>query len=166
MLCLPLQRLVVPRSHPCTCGVLFRVLDFIVLIIFIVEIVVKLIAEGNQPLDFFRDAWNVFDFLIVAVGLMPFGGNAVTALRLVRLLRVLKLVRALPKLRILVMGLLKSMSSIAYIGLLLGLLFYLYAVHLRGVVCCLLAGCCVGGPDSRQTLVQIRCTRRLCVWHQ
>lgn len=40
----------------------------------------------------------------------------------------LKLVRALPKLQILVMGLLKSMSSIGYIGLLLGLLFYLYGV--------------------------------------
>lgn len=41
-------------------------------------------------------------------------------------------VRALPKLRILVMGLLKSLSSIAYIGLLLGLLFYLYVAPLAG----------------------------------
>ena len=75
-----------------------------------------------------QNGWNVFDFVIITVGLLPFGGQAVTVLRLVRLLRVLKLVRALPKLRILVMGLLKSLSSIAYIGLLLLLLFYLYAV--------------------------------------
>lgn len=80
-------------SAHCASSYLCRVLDSIVLVIFIVEIVVKLVAEGNQPLDFFRDAWNVFDFLIVVVGLMPFGGGAVTALRLVRLLRVLKLVR-------------------------------------------------------------------------
>jgi len=98
-----------------------------VLIIFILEIVIKLIAAGRKPFDFFKDSWNVFDFLIVAVGLLPIGGgSAVTALRLIRLLRVLKLVRALPKLRLLVMGLLQSMSSIAYIGLLLGMLFYLY----------------------------------------
>lgn len=103
-------------------------LDELVMAIFIIEIVVKMAAEGHKPLLFFKDAWNVFDFFIVVVGLMPFGGGAVTALRLVRLLRVLKLVRALPKLRILVMGLLRSLSSIAYIGLLLGLLFYLYAV--------------------------------------
>lgn len=89
---------------------------------------VKFIAEGWHPWWFFKDNWNVFDFIVVAVGLMPFGGNAVTVLRLIRLLRVLKLVRALPKLRILVMGLLKSLSSIAYIGLLLFMLFYLYAV--------------------------------------
>uniref|UniRef100_A0A7S1CLA3 Ion transport domain-containing protein n=1 Tax=Bicosoecida sp. CB-2014 TaxID=1486930 RepID=A0A7S1CLA3_9STRA len=104
-------------------------LDDIVLGIFVMELVVKFIAEGKRPHWFFKDAWNVFDFLVVLASFLPIGGgNAVTALRLVRLLRVLKLVRALPKLRILVMGLLKSMSSIAYIGLLLGLLFYLYAV--------------------------------------
>lgn len=104
-------------------------LDSVVLGIFIIELAVKFIAEGKRPQMFFTDAWNVFDFIVVVVGVMPIGGGgAVTALRLVRLLRVLKLVRALPKLRILVMGLLKSMSSIAYIGLLLVLLFYLYAV--------------------------------------
>ena len=64
--------------------------------IFILEIVVKLVAEGNRPFQFFTDAWNVFDFLIVVVGLLPFGGSAVTALRLVRLLRVLKLVSSVP----------------------------------------------------------------------
>lgn len=100
-------------------------IDAVILWIFIFELVVKFLAEGRRPHYFFKDAWNIFDFLIVLVGVMPFGGNAVTALRLVRLLRVLKLVRALPRLRILVMGLLKSMSSIAYIGLLLMLLFYL-----------------------------------------
>ena len=47
-------------------------------------------------------------------------------------------VRALPKLRILVMGLLKSLSSIAYIGLLLLLLFYLYAVLGNHRLCCVL----------------------------
>lgn len=103
-------------------------LDLVVVVIFIGEVVVKVAAEGATPLQYFRNAWNVFDFTIVVVGLLPFEGGAVKALRLVRLLRVLKLVRALPKLRILVMGLFLSMSSIAYIGLLLMLLFYLFAV--------------------------------------
>ena len=76
-------------------SVLHRVMDLIILYIFILEIVIKMVAEGNHPVQFFADGWNVFDFLIVAVGLMPFGGNAITALRLVRLLRVLKLVRSL-----------------------------------------------------------------------
>lgn len=104
-------------------------LDDIVLWIFVIELMVKLVAEGRRPWRLFRDAWNCFDTLIVLLGFMPFtGGQAVTVLRLVRLLRVLKLVRALPKLRVLVIGLLKSLSSIVYIGMLLLLLFYLYAV--------------------------------------
>jgi voltage-gated sodium channel len=104
-------------------------LDVFVLWIFVLEIVVKMIAEGKSPWRYFRDAWNVFDFSIVAVGFMPIGGGgAVTALRLLRLLRVLKLVKALPKLQILVIGLIKSMSSIGYVGALLILVFYLFAV--------------------------------------
>lgn len=103
--------------------------DDAVLWIFVGELVVKFAGEGRFPWRFFNSLWNVFDFVIVVVGFVPFsGGQAVMALRLVRLLRVLKLVRALPKLRVLVIGLLKSLSSIVYIGALLLLLFYLYAV--------------------------------------
>src|SRR5690606_36554985 len=81
---------------------LFRVLDAIVLTIFVLEIVVKMGAEGSPPLDYFRDPWNVFDFTIVAVCFLPFGGNSAAVLRLARLLRVLRLVTALPRLHVLV----------------------------------------------------------------
>ena len=83
----------------------------------------------------------MFDFTIVMTSFASFGGDAVIALRLVRLMRVLKLVRALPKLRVLAMALWYSMSSIVYIGLLLGLLFFFYAIigvsffgDVRGIV--------------------------------
>ena len=49
----------------------------------------------DDILAFLHSKWNVFDVLVVIMGYLPFGGNAVTVLRLVRLLRVLKLVRAL-----------------------------------------------------------------------
>ncbi|MED5372739.1 MAG: ion transporter [Myxococcota bacterium] len=100
----------------------------IILGIFIIEIVVKMGAEGSKPWRYFLDPWNVFDFLIVALCLLPFGGSFVTVLRLLRVLRVLKLVTALPKLQILVGALLKSIPSMVYVSMLLGLLFYLYAV--------------------------------------
>ena len=104
------------------------ILNKVILGIFIIEIVVKMGAEGSQPWNYFKDAWNVFDFVIVAAAFLPFDGNAVTVLRLLRLLRVLKLVRALPKLQILVGALLKSIPSMAYVSILLLLLFYIYAV--------------------------------------
>ena len=109
-------------------GALLHALDAIVLWIFVAEIAVKMIAAWPRPWRFFLDAWNVFDFLIVAAAFLPFAGSATTVLRLVRLLRVLRLVRALPKLQLLVGALLKSVPSMAYVSLLLGLLFYVYAV--------------------------------------
>ncbi|MDG1915917.1 MAG: ion transporter [Crocinitomix sp.] len=105
-----------------------EVLNLIVLIIFIIEIVVKIIAEGNKPWRYFLDAWNIFDFIIVAAAFLPFGGSSVAILRLLRLLRVLKLIKALPKLQMLVGALLKSIPSMGYVSILLLLLFYIYAV--------------------------------------
>ncbi len=110
-------------------------LDKLILAIFVLEVVVKIGAEGSTPWRYFTDPWNVFDFFIVAVALLPFQAEGVAVLRLARLLRVLKLVRALPRLQVLVTALLKSIPSMGYVSLLLGLLFYLYGVagtHLFG----------------------------------
>ena len=107
---------------------ILMVLDQVVLWIFVLEVVVKMGAEGSKPWRYFLDPWNVFDFIIVAAAFMPFGGSSVAVLRLARLLRVLKLVRALPRLQLLVSALLRSIPSMGYVSILLFLLFYVYAV--------------------------------------
>ena len=105
-----------------------HVINEVILWIFVAEVVVKMGAEGARPWRYFLDPWNIFDFLIVAVCFMPVDASYVAVLRLARLLRVLKLVRAIPKLQILVSALLKSIPSMGYVALLLGLLFYVYSV--------------------------------------
>jgi voltage-gated sodium channel len=107
---------------------ILELLNTIVLIVFIIEILVKIIAEGKKPWLYFTDAWNIFDFIIVAAAFLPFGGSSIAILRLLRLLRVLKLIKALPKLQMLVGALLKSIPSMGYVSILLLLLFYIYAV--------------------------------------
>lgn len=109
-------------------GGVLHVLDQLVLWIFIIEIAVKMVGLWPRPHHFFKDSWNVFDFVIVAGAFMPFAGQYATVLRLLRLLRVLRLVRALPKLQLLVGALLKSIPSMAYVSVLLAMLFYIYAV--------------------------------------
>jgi len=104
-----------------------NLLDSIILWIFVVEIVIKVGAEGNKPWRYFLDPWNIFDFVIVAVCFLPFDTEYAAVLRLLRLLRVLKLVRALPRLQILVGALLKSIPSMVYVSILLMLLFYVYS---------------------------------------
>ena len=105
---------------------LWKVLDTLILAIFTIEIIIKMIALSPNPLRFFKDGWNVFDFIIVAVCFLPFGGGYAAVLRLFRLLRVLRLVTVVPKLQILVGAILRSLPSMFYVTL--ALLFYIYAV--------------------------------------
>ena len=75
-----------------------------------------MISEGNKPWNYFKDGWNVFDFLIVAVCFIPTNGidtSFIAVLRLARILRVFKLVTALPKLQIIIGALLKSIPSMS-----------------------------------------------------
>ncbi len=109
-------------------GTFLHILNDLILWIFVVEVIIKVGAEGRRPWRYFLDPWNVFDFIIVAVCFMPVNAQYVAVLRLARLLRVLKLVRALPKLQVLVSALLKSIPSMGYVALLLGMLFYVYSV--------------------------------------
>jgi voltage-gated sodium channel len=116
-------------------GSVLRVLDRLVLGIFIVECLLKIAACGPRPWNYFRDGWNVFDFVIVVLCLLPMNSHFAVVLRLGRTLRLLRLVSALPKLQLLVGALIKSFSSMGYVGILLGLMFYIYAiagVHLFG----------------------------------
>lgn len=109
-------------------GALFERLDQIILALFTIELLVRLGAYATRPLDFFRDPWNVSDFVVVAIFFTPFVGAEAAVLRLARILRALRLVTALPGLQLLVLALIHTLPSIGYIGLLLSLLMYVYGV--------------------------------------
>jgi voltage-gated sodium channel len=116
-------------------GGLLRTLDAIVLGIFIIEAILKITAHSPRPWNYFRDGWNVFDFIVIVLCLLPMDSQFAVVLRLGRTLRLLRLVSALPKLQLLVGALIKSFSSMGYVSLLLGIMFYIYAitgVHLFG----------------------------------
>ena len=109
--------------------------DKLILAVFITEALLKMAAHGRRPWRYFADGWNVFDFLIIVICLLPVGGPFASVLRLARALRLFRLVSALPKLQLLVGALLKSLSAMGYVSLLLALLFYIYAIagiHLFG----------------------------------
>lgn len=74
-------------------------IDFVILLIFTFECVLKIACEGTKPWLFCRDMWNVFDVLIVIACYLPAGGN-VAVLRLLRLARLLKLLHAIEDLQV------------------------------------------------------------------
>ena len=102
-------------------------LDMFITGFFLVEIIIRLIAEPRF-FDFFKKGWNVFDFIIVTVSLIPIEGNdSVLLARLLRIFRVLRLVSVIPELRILISALLKALPRMGYIMLLMFIIFYIYA---------------------------------------
>jgi voltage-gated sodium channel len=108
---------------------LLHTVDRIILFIFAIEITLKIVAQGKRPWDFFKDPWNVFDFIIVGVCFIPgIDTHYVAVLRLVRVLRVFRVISIFPRLQILVNALLKSIPSMGYVIVLLALIFYIYAV--------------------------------------
>ena len=108
-------------------GRILHILDSIILWLFVFEIAIKMISLENKFLDFFKDGWNTFDFIIVGACFLPFTGQSVIVLRLLRVLRVVRLVGTVPELKLIVNTLLKCIPSICYIGALLSILFYIYA---------------------------------------
>ncbi len=104
-------------------------LDHIILGVFIIEIAIKLFA---YRLRFFTNAWNVFDFTVVGIALIPASGP-LAVLRALRVLRVLRLISMVPKMRFIVEALLHAVPGIASIGGLMLLLFYVFAVMATGL---------------------------------
>ena len=109
-------------------GAWFKGANQLFLGIFVVEAVVKLIAQWPKPLRYFKDGWNVFDFAIIVVSLLPSTGELATLARLARLLRVLRLVSAMPELRLIVTTLVRSIPSMFNVVCLMSVIFYIYAV--------------------------------------
>ncbi|MGF1632818.1 MAG: ion transporter [Phycisphaerae bacterium] len=109
-------------------GTLLYTLDRMIVTAFAIEAILKMAKHGRHWYRYFREPWNVFDFVIVVVCLLPSTGTFAAVLRLARVLRTLRMVTAVPRLQLLVGSLLKSIPSMGYIGLLLSMLFYIYAV--------------------------------------
>lgn len=107
-----------------TAGSLLTTLDTIFLTIFVLEILLKLIAQG---LGFFRRPWNLFDFAVVGVSLAPDSG-ALSVLRALRILRVLRVISMAPRLRRVVEGFVSALPGMASVFLLMGIIFYIGAV--------------------------------------
>jgi voltage-gated sodium channel len=105
-------------------GTLLITIDRICLGIFVVELILRLYALG---LRFFRSGWNLFDFTIVTVSLLPATGGF-SVLRALRILRVLRVVSAVPSLRRVVDGLGRALPGMGSVFLLILLIYYIAAV--------------------------------------
>lgn len=105
----------------------FHLFNHIILGIFILEAIIKILAEAPHFGRYFRHGWNVFDFTIIVLSFLPTGQFATLA-RLVRVLRITRLISAVPELRLIIATLLRSLPGMGHIVMLLAVLFYIYGV--------------------------------------
>jgi voltage-gated sodium channel len=90
----------------------------------VIEIALKLVALGGR---FFRSGWNLFDFVIVGIALVP-AAQGLSVLRALRILRVLRILSVVPSLRRVVEGLMTALPGMGSVFLLMSIIFYIGAV--------------------------------------
>ena len=105
-------------------GNLLHVLDIAALAIFVAEILIKLIVYRA---GFFRSPWNIFDFVIVAISLVPLG-QGVSVLRALRIIRAFRLISAVPRMRLVMEALVSAIPGMGSVCALLLLVFYVASV--------------------------------------
>ncbi len=109
-------------------GELFCALNYLVVVVFVVEVVIKISAHAPRCHDYFRNGWNCFDFTVTVLSLLPAAGSLASLARMARLLRVMRIISAFPELRLIVATLIRSIPSMGHVVMLMGIIFYIYGV--------------------------------------
>lgn len=105
-------------------GTWLQLADQTILSVFVCEIALRL---AIHRLAYFKDAWNVFDFVVVAIALVPASGP-LAVLRALRVLRVLRLITLVPSMKRVVGGLLSALPGLGSVSMIIGIIFYVAAV--------------------------------------
>ncbi|QKW14426.1 ion transporter [Verrucosispora sp. NA02020] len=111
-----------------TVGIGLRAVEYVCIALFVLELLMRFGAHATAPAGFFRDRWNVFDLVIVAAPLLPGVRENVTLLRLLRLARIVRAFRLFPSLRVILVGIRRSLPGLASFLLVTALLLYGYAM--------------------------------------
>ncbi|QTN31578.1 ion transporter [Akkermansiaceae bacterium] len=105
-------------------GGLLLILDKLCLLVFVAELAVKMSCYRSH---FWRSGWNVFDFLVVAIALVP-GAGVWAVLRSLRVLRVLRLLTAVPKPEKVVAAFVHSIPGLSGVMAVMAIFFYTMGV--------------------------------------
>uniref|UniRef100_A0A8C2JMJ3 Voltage-dependent P/Q-type calcium channel subunit alpha-1A n=1 Tax=Cyprinus carpio TaxID=7962 RepID=A0A8C2JMJ3_CYPCA len=121
------------HGAPLTYDAVLKNLNIVFTTLFFMECVLKIIAFGVR--NYFRDAWNIFDFVsvigsITDILVTELWDNFINLsfLRLFRAARLIKLLRQGETIRILLWTFVQSFKALPYVCLLIAILFFIYAI--------------------------------------
>ena len=105
---------------------LLQVFDYSITVFFTIEILIRIFAERSL-INFFKDGWNVFDFLIVSISLIPIGGaESIFVARLLRIVRILRIITVVPAFRHIIDSLIQTIPRVGFIALLMFIFIYIW----------------------------------------
>jgi len=100
--------------------------DYAITIFFLIEIIIRMISERSL-VKFFSDGWNIFDFLIVTISLVPINNvESVFVARLLRIIRVLRIITVVPAFRHIIDSLIRTIPRVGFIALLMFIFMYVW----------------------------------------
>jgi voltage-gated sodium channel len=105
-------------------GPIILAIDRAILSVFVVELLARMVVKRGA---FFKDPWSLFDLFVIGIALVP-TSEGLSVLRALRILRALRLITVVPSLRKVVSGLIGALPGMGSIGLLLVLVYYVFAV--------------------------------------
>ncbi len=101
-------------------------IDLVCFVIYTVELVLRIISYGKRPWEFFRQGWNVFDFVVIAAA--PFFAGQTAVLRILRLLRLFRIFRFLPEVRVLTTSIVRSLPPLMSLAVLIFVALFIYGM--------------------------------------
>ena len=101
-------------------------IDLVCFAIYSVELVLRIISYGKKPWEFFKQGWNIFDFIVIAAS--PFFAGQSVVLRLLRLLRLFRIFRFLPEVRVLTTSIVRSLPPLMSLAVLIFVALFMYGM--------------------------------------
>ena len=101
-------------------------IDLICFAIYGTELVLRIISYGRRPQDFFKEGWNIFDFIVIAIS--PLFAGQTVVLRLLRLLRLFRIFRFLPEVRVLTTSIVRSLPPLMSLAVLIFVALFMYGM--------------------------------------
>lgn len=97
-------------------------------IVFLIELIARMVSYFPRPLNFFRSGWNIFDFVVIGAALIPAVRAQAEVIRLLRLARIARLLRFLPDARVLIATMGKALPSVFSMVVLVVLILFIYGM--------------------------------------
>jgi voltage-gated sodium channel len=101
-------------------------IDLVCFAIYGAELILRMISYGRRPWEFFKQGWNIFDFIVIA--LSPLFAGQTVVLRLLRLLRLFRIFRFLPEVRVLTTSIVKSLPPLMSLAVLIFVALFMYGM--------------------------------------